>query len=214
MAITQTPTQQPPGPAITLGQKMYRTGSGLLGKPIAGNGVGQVQMPKSFGFDSNPYLGGMANDISNRTNTMLDQKFLEAQSGAVAAGGMGGSRQGVAEGIAAGNAADFLQGNLAKMYGNAYEGQQDRNLQQYQGDQQYYTAQRGQDLMGATAGAGLVNQGLQTQWQPLQNAGDLYAKFQGNGTTTTGTSSGGGWQGAVGGLLSGAAMGKQMGWWG
>jgi hypothetical protein len=254
------------GPAYTLGQSMYNTGAGLLGQPIAGNGVGKVNMPTmgQFGFGAppglpgmgggprspsdmgsgygigrnqgmmsggprtpqdmgsgygvpgssqNPYITGMADDIANRTGQMLGQNNLAIQGNSVASGGLGGSRQGVAQGVAAGQAADYLSGNLSKMYGGLYEGQMDRNLQQYQGDQQFFTQQRGQDLMGAGVGAGLINNGLNTQWQPLQNAANIYGQFSGNGTTTNSSNSGGGWQGILGGLMAGGSFAKNQGWW-
>lgn len=199
------------GPAMGLGQQMYETGSGLLGNNIAGNGVGQVQM--NHGGVNNPYLNGMADNIENRTNNMLGQNNLNIQGSSVASGGLGGSRQGVAQGVAAGQAADYMSGNLANMFGTQWNNQQNRNLEQYQGDQNFYTQQRGQDLMGAGVGSGLITQGLNTQWLPLNNAANIYNQFQGNGTTTNTTDSGGGWQGAVGGMLGGASFGHSMGWW-
>jgi hypothetical protein len=89
----------------------------------------------------------------------------------------------------------------------------DRGLQQYQGDQNFYTSQRGQDLATAGLGSGLITQGLQTQWLPMQNASDVYAKFAGNGTTTNTSSSGGGWMGALGGAAGIYQMGNAGGWW-
>ena len=63
-------------------------------------------------------------------------------------------------------------------------------------------------------GASLWNMGLNAPWQPIQNATGTFAPFTGNGTTTTNINAGGGWQGAVGGALAGASLGKQMNWWG
>jgi hypothetical protein len=113
----------------------------------------------------------------------------------VAYGGLGGSRQGVSEGVAAGKAADYLQGNVANLYGNAYNQDQNRLRQDW------------------TIGSGLLNQGLNTQWSPIQQASQTYSPFSGMGTTTNTTQSGGGWQGAVGGALSGASLGRSLGWW-
>jgi hypothetical protein len=176
----------------------------------SGYGIGRNQTVTG---GSNPYVSSMADDIANRTGQMLGQNNLAIQGNSVASGGLGGSRQGVAQGVAAGQAADYLSGNLSKMYGGLYEGQMDRNLQEMQGNQQFYTQQRGQDLMGAGVGANLINQGLQTQWTPLNNAANIYGQFSGNGTTTNSSNSGGGWQGALGGLMAGGSFAKQMGWW-
>lgn len=263
------------GPAISLGEQQYNLGSGLLGNPIAGNGVGQVQMPQgpampgsnvmrnSFGGTgggggprlhatdpANPWLRQQGKGIMNQTKQMLGQGLLGIQGQSVGTGGLGGSRQGVAQGTAMGQASNYLSSNLAGMYGDAYESDANRNmqrygidtnsfnaqrgqditmrgqdfqnynagmdrgLQQYQGDQTFYGQQRGQDMQGVAMGSGLINQGLNTQWQPMQNAADIYSKFAGNGTTTTGGQSGGGWLGALGGAGAMYQFGAGNGWWG
>jgi hypothetical protein len=105
---------------------------------------------------TNPYLSGVANDMQRRTSEMLGQNNLQIQGNFVGTGGLGGSRQGVAQGVAAGKAADSLQGQVANLYGTAYAGDQNRLLQQQ------------------TLGAGLLSQGLDTQFQPLKNTGNLF----------------------------------------
>lgn len=197
--------------AQTMGQQMMTQGSGLLGAPVAANGMGQVHL-NSPTTATNPYLSGMADDISSRTQKLLGANNLAIQGNSVASGGMGGSRQGIAQGVAAGNAADSLQGQLANMYGAAYSGDQNRALQQYQGDQSFYTGQRGQDLAQVGIGSGLATQGLQTQWSPLSSAAGVYSPFTGFGTTTA--SQGGGLQGVLGGALGGAQLANNMGWLG
>jgi hypothetical protein len=205
-----------------------------LGNTIAGNGFGKVTMGDSGpapelgnpGKFVSPWLNQQGDNIANRTNQMLGQNLAGIQGQSVASGGLGGSRQGVAQGTAMGQAADYMSGNLANMYGtawdnaanrgiqkygidsNMYNQGQNRNLEQYQGDQQFYGQQRGQDLLGATTGANLVNSGLNTQWLPLQNAGNIYSQFSGQGTTTNNSSSGGGWLSALGGAMSGYALGN------
>jgi hypothetical protein len=144
---------------------------------------------------TNPYLASIADDMQRRTMEMLGQNNTAIQGNAVGMGGLGGSRQGVAQGIAAGQATDNLQGNLAALYGSAYNQDQNRLRQDW------------------TIGSGLMNQGLQTPWQPIQNTSNTYAPFTGYGTTTNSQESGGGWQGALGGALTGASLGRQMGWW-
>jgi hypothetical protein len=101
----------------------------------------------------------------------------------------------VAQGVAAGRAADSLQGQVANLYGGAYETDQNRLRQDW------------------TLGSGMLNQGLNMPFQPLQNTANIYQPFTGYGTTTNNAQSGGGWQSAVGGALAGASMGRQMGWW-
>lgn len=199
--------------AQSYGAQQYNVGSNLLANPVAGNGYGQVTLNAPT-TSTNPYLSGMADDITRRTQEMLDQNNLSIQGRYAGMAGTGNTRQGVAQGVAAGKAADYMSGNLANLYGQQYNNDQNRALQQYGMDQGFYTSQRGQDLMGLGVGSDLITQGMQTQWLPLKNASDIYGKFSGFGPTTTSSQQGGGWDGGVGGLLAGAAFGKQMGWWG
>jgi hypothetical protein len=198
--------------AQAAGDVMTAQGTSLLNRPTAGNGVGQVTLNAPT-TNTNPYLSSMADDVQRRTQEMLQKNNLGIQSNYVG-NGMGNTRQGVAQGVAAGKAADYLSGNLSNMFGTQYSNDQNRALQQYGMDQSFYTGQRGQDLAQVGVGAGLVQQGLQSPWQPLQNASQTYSPFTGFGSTTNSTpDQKGGWQGAVGGLLTGASLGKQMGWW-
>lgn len=203
--------------------------------PNAGGGYGPQLNPTA---PSSPWLQQQGQGIMNQTNEMLGKGFLDIQGNSVASGGLGGSRQGVAQGTALGQASNYLSSNLADMYGSAYENDANRNMQQYgidtnsylgqrgqdvtmRGqdmqkygqDQDFWTAQRGQDLAMAGLGSGLITQGLNTQWLPMQNASDVYAKFSGNGTTTNTSSSGGGWMGALGGAAGIYQMGTAGGWW-
>lgn len=198
--------------ANTAGNTMLTQGMGMLNAPVAGNGVGQVKLNAPT-TSTNPYLTGMADDISRRTQEMLGQNNLAIQGNAVGVGGLGGSRQGVAQGLAASKAADYLQGNLSNLYGTQYSNDQNRALQQYGMDQGFYTGQRGQDLAQAGMGANMLGQGLQTQWSPIENAAKTYGQFSGMGTTTQNQSSGGGLGGVLGGALGTAQLGKNMGWW-
>jgi hypothetical protein len=143
----------------------------------------------------NPYLSGIADDMQRRTMDLLGENNRAIQGNAVGVGGLGGSRQGVAQGMAAGRAADSLQGQLAGLYGNAYQGDMQRQLQRI------------------GLGSGLLSQGQSLWSQPLKDASGIYGNFSGFGNTTQNTDSGGGWQGLLGGALSGASFGRQMGWW-
>lgn len=260
------------GPAFTLGQDIYNKGKGLLNMPIAGNGYnnigggaarngfgevgggvsrngfGQVQY-QGPGQTANPYLQRMAGDVANRTNDMVGGWLNQIQGNSVASGGLGGSRQGVAQGQALGKAADYLSGNLSNMFGQAYEQDSNRAMQRYGMDQNFYasqrgqdlqsrgldqnfytaqrgqdlqsrglnydfwTAQRGQDLAQAGMAPGMIQQGLNTQWLPMQNAASVYSPFTGFGSTTNSSQQGGGWQGALGGGLGVLGLGSQLNWW-
>jgi len=142
---------------------------------------------------TNPYLGAQADAITQQANNNLyNYQLPQIRSGAIAAGGYGGSRQGIAEGLAIGQTNQGLASALANLQGNAYENDQNRGLQQQsinnsynlglgslglQGqvaDQNFYTNQRGQDLSQASLGASLANSGnlgLTNQGQQLYQAG-------------------------------------------
>lgn len=181
---------------------------------------------------SNPWMTPVANDMGRRTMQGLGQGFNMIRSNSAGVGGLGGSRQGVAEGMAMQGAFDSLQGNLANLYGADWTGQQNRNLtrygmdqnyslgmgglenQRYGMDQNFYTSQRGQDLQQVGLGAQLYGLGQQGPWGSLNNAGSIYGGIGGGNTNVTIGGQGGGWQGALGGALGGAQLGKNLGWWG
>lgn len=94
---------------------------------------------------NNPYLQGMADDISRRSNLGLQQGLQGIRSNSVMGGGLGGSRQGVAEGAAISNTTDSLQGNLANMYNTDYQAGQNRDVQRYGIDSQSASAKYGAD---------------------------------------------------------------------
>lgn len=169
--------------AQAAGQQMMSVGSGLLGQTA----------PTTA---QNPYLTGIADDMQRRTQELLGQNNLAIQGDFVGAGGLGGSRQGIAQAGAAGKAADSLQGQIAGLYGGAYQGDMNRLLQ------------------GQTLGAGLLSQGLSTGWSPIKDAASVYQPFTGMGSTTENVNQGSGWQGALGGALGAAQLAKNFGWFG
>ncbi len=195
-----------------VGADTMARGAGLQGTQVAGNGFGQVQLGAPT-TATNPYLTGMADDMQRRTQELLGKNNLAIQGNAVGVGGLGGSRQGVAQGSAAAGAADSLQGQLAGLYGNAYNSDQNRALQKYGQDQGFYTSQRGQDLATVGMGTDLINQGQQQQWAPIKSAASVYAPFTGTNTSTSTTQPSGGWQAGLGGALGVAQLGSNFGWW-
>src|SRR5665648_467059 len=90
-------------------------GGGNLGFSGSGNPSGSSG--SSGSSSPNPYLSQMADDMGRRSNQALGQGLQGIRSNSIGVGGMGGSRQGVAEGLAVANAGDSLQGNLANLYG-------------------------------------------------------------------------------------------------
>jgi hypothetical protein len=211
-----------------------QTGYARMTSPWATGGYGEYQ--------PNPYLGGMADDIQRRTLDMLGQNNNQIRGGAIAAGGLGGGRQEVAEDRVARQAADSLSGNLANLFGGDYQASQGRGLQRYGIDQQqalgtlnsdrsfelggrgldlqdqgqqlgFYGQQRAQDQSGAALGASLYGQGVNGPWNPIQSANGILAPYAGNGTTTTSSGGGNNWQSILGGLGAGAQFAQNQKWW-
>lgn len=168
------------------------------------------------------FIGG----LSQASNQNLQQNVLPGlRYGAQAAGGFGGTRQGIAEGVAAGNAQAGLAGQIGQL-ALGFGGLQNQALGQ---NQNFYTQQRGQDLQATALGASLYGagttgvlgqgQGLydlgttqQTAaWTPYQQANSLYSPYSGLGGSATSTQSGSTAGGALGGALAGAQLGKLWG---
>ena len=120
-------------------------------------GLGQGTFSEMYGgYQASPWLSATADEIGRRTQDALGQSFNGIRSNAVGVGGLGGSRQGVAQGMATSNAIDSLQGNLANLFGQDWTQAQNRGLQA-----------RGQD-QGFTLGLGsLANQrtGLEQNYE-------------------------------------------------
>jgi hypothetical protein len=191
-----------------------QTGSSTSGSPSFSDG-NSWQTPQGGGYTSqNPYLSGMADDIGRRTQQGLDQAFNSIRSNSIGTGGYGGSRQGVAQGVAARGAMDSLQGNLASLFGGQYNQDANRDLTRYQADQGFYTSQRGQDLAGVQIGGDLIGKGVAGGWLPLNQASSIFNSTAGNNVSNTNTAQqGGGWLGALGGALGGGQLASNYKWW-
>jgi hypothetical protein len=172
--------------------------------PIAGQnsaqltsvGRGLLNTPVNPNLQDNPYMTGVADDMQRRTGSLLGTGLQQIQGNAVGVGGLGGTRQGVAQGEAMKGAADSLQGNLSNLYYNQYNADANRNLAKI------------------TLGSGLMSQGQQAPWAPLQSASDIYRPYTGlNSSQTTSSQQGGGLMGALGGGLAAAQFAKNAGWW-
>jgi len=179
---------------------------------------------------SNPYLQNQADAITNQVNRNLQNNILPGiNSQAQAAGGYGGSRQGIAQGLAIGQTNQDLSNALAGLYGQQYQNDQNLGLGYTQAMNNFYTQNRQLDQSGLQLGANLINAGnagylgqgtsiygigqtqQQAQWLPIQNAGNIYSQFSGLGGGQTSTLSGSPLGGAVGGALAGAQIGRNLG---
>jgi hypothetical protein len=117
--------------------------------------------------------------VKQANNNLNDTILPGIRSGAQAAGQYGSSRQGIAEGVAAGRNNEGIASALASLYGNAYNTDQSNdtariglannynlglgnlNNQSIANNQSFYTAQRGQDLTQYGLGANLFQSGVQ-----------------------------------------------------
>jgi hypothetical protein len=163
------------------GNEMMTKGSGLLAQTAPNTAT-------------NPYATGIMSDMQRRYGDLIGQQLQNVRGNSVGVGGLGGSRQGVAEAQAITQGADNFAGQGFNFMGGLYNQDQNRLRQDW------------------TLGAGLMGQGLDTQFKPLQSATQVYSPFSGFGTTTQNQQQGGGWQGALGGALGAAQFYQNM--WG
>jgi hypothetical protein len=186
------------------------------GAPGGGFGFGAApQAPQGgYGVSANPYQGPQADAIRGQSSQLFGDMNQQIKGGAIATGGYGGSRMGVAQGVAMGRAATGMDSALAGLYGSNWQADQGRALQQYQGDQQFYGQQRGQDMQQAALGANLYGLGQQGEWNPYQQFTQTLSPFTGFGPETKSSQQGGGWQDALGTGLGMAQFGYNNGWWG
>ena len=180
---------------------------------------------------SNPYLGAQAGAIANTATRNLQNNILPGiGSGAVAAGGYGGSRQGIVEANAIGQTNQDISNATANLYGNAYQADQNYNLglgglanQSQSNQNNFYSQQRQLDQSGANLGANLVtnaNQGFvgqgtgvssvggaiqQAPWNVTNNAGNAFAQFSGLGGSQINTQ-----KGSTLGAIAGTALGASQ----
>ena len=190
----------------------------------SGGGGGSVG---SMAGGSNPYLQGMGKTIVDQMTENYTRNQLPAsRSGAMAAGGFGGSRQGVVEANGLNDLNRGIGQNLTNLYGQDWTNAQNRGLQQQSINNSYDLGIRGNDLgyanldsnnqqFGANYGLNLMN--AQNNWaqQGVQNANGIqnapidYSRYfngqsnqiggQGGTQTNTQTNPGNPWIGAVGG---------------
>ena len=166
----------------------------------------------TLGAPNNPYLQNAGQQMASIVNQGLTQQVLPSIGrGAVATGGYGGSRQGIAEGLAIGQAQQGLNQALGNMYLNSYGM-----------DQNFYNAQRGQDLQQQQQGFnqylggldanlragqtlyGIGQQQQQAPWTSMQNLMNILNPLMGQtgSNSVKQPDSGGGLSGALGGAFS------------
>lgn len=174
-------------------------------------------------YSQNPYLTQMGDGLRTQFTQFMNDGLAANRGNAVASGGVGGSRQGLAEARTMTDAGKGFDSALANLYGNDYQSQMNRNLQKYGLDQGYDVSRRGQDMGFFTnnrqldqgdANLGLRMFGLANDgdWSALSSASGIYGPYTGFGNSTNSSESGGGIAGGIGGGLSGLAFARSMGW--
>ena len=153
-------------------------GGALPPSSVGANDTGMVSRQPSFydgdggnlgmGYNpkQNPYLKQMGVDVGNQMFDQWSRHTLPSiRSGAMAAGGFGGSRQGVVEA----NGINDMQRNygqaLTGMYGNDWSQQQGRNLQQQGLNNSYDLGLRSSDLGFANLDANINQNNFGNQMQ-------------------------------------------------
>jgi hypothetical protein len=132
------------------------------GGPTVGGATSQQQLPMQmqggnlgfggggmggYGYEKSPYMDAMATNIMRQVNDNWSRNLAPSiRSGAMQAGGFGGSRQGVVEANALKDINSGLSGALSNLYNTDYQQSMGRNLQRYQGDQSYDLGLRNNDL--------------------------------------------------------------------
>ena len=204
-------------------------GGGVSGSWSSGGGS------MSSNFAMNPYLQQMGDMMAGTmTNNWQRQVQPQIASGAMAAGGYGGSRQGVVEANSANDLNNGIGSALASLYGNGYNtglqydlGLKNNQLGYANLDRNISNDNNNWQLQGANFGLGIydrlqqgnqigVNAGTNMQntpmnyWNNFSNGANSIGQGYG---TSTGTQNMPG--SPVMGALGGAQLGSQVAnWWG
>lgn len=132
---------------ITFGDNGAIAGGGNLGMGsgggYGGNSGGGMQS-QTQGGGQNPYLADMGkNMVSQMQENYTRNQAPLARSGAMAAGGFGGSRQGIAEANGLKDLNRGISQGLTSLYGTDWTNAQNRNLQQQSINNSYDLGSRG-----------------------------------------------------------------------
>jgi hypothetical protein len=171
---------------------------------------------------NNPYIGGVADVISNRMARQYNENLLPGiRSGAVAAGQLGGSRQGIAEGLAARGTSEATGDALASLYADAYGQGLDAqgralaaspyamqsSLMPSQAVGQVGQFYRGQDEMALQSDMDRYNYNEQLPYQNLSNYMNVLQGAPWGSTTTSPAPKSNPLMGAAGGAMMGSMFG-------
>ena len=155
-------------------------------QPTQNLGIGGGQ---SQGYTPNPYLDQMAAGITSQMNDNWARNQLPGiRSGAMAAGGFGGSRQGVVEANGLNDMNRSLGQNLTNLYGNDYNNAMGRNLQQQSINNSYDLGLRSSDLGFSNLDANIAQNNFGNQMQAANFGMGVYGMM--NGMNQQGINSG------------------------
>lgn len=204
-------------------------------QPSGGYQGGNLGMDGGYNPQQNPYLKQIGIDVGNQMFDQWSRNTMPSiRSGAMVAGGFGGSRQGVVEANGFNDMNRQYGRALTRMYGNDWSNQQGRNLQQQGINNSYDLGLRSSDLgfsnldaninqqnfnnnlAGANFGMGVygmmngmnqqgINSGTQMQNTPL----NYFNQFNGNTNATGGM--GGTQTGTQGTTSNGLSQGLGLG---
>lgn len=143
---------------------------------VARESLGALDPTKSMqqllsGRPDNPYLDSVAGALTRKlTRNTMEQVMPGIRSDAIISGQYGGSRQGIAEGLAASRLNEDLAPALTNLYGGAYENAQNRMA----------GAANSLNDQAFNLGFGNANLGLQNNQQQIgQNQTNLNNRMQG-----------------------------------
>jgi len=203
---------------------------GGIGTPGGGMGGGSVGDVGSLGLSNQKkYLDDMAKSLTDQATTAFNRNVVPAiGSNAMAAGGYGGSRQGVVEANATNDLNQNITNSLASLYNNGYStglqydlGLRNNSLGFANLDRNIANDNLGWQMQGANFGLGLydrlmqgnqtgINAGTNIQNTPMNYWGQFTNQFNGigQGYGTQSTSGGGG--NPIAGALGGMQLGSQV----
>ncbi len=117
-------------------QDLYSQGQGVLDQATQQNNAMMPQLDQAYGNalnpQGNPYLDQQVQGGLGQLQQNFGQTLSQIRGNAVNAGSLGGSRQGVAEGIAARDMGTQANNFVSGMYGQNYQADQNRSMQALQ----------------------------------------------------------------------------------
>lgn len=174
---------RPQAPGMVQGAQAPGLPTALQGPDATINrpqGPGGVESAQLQAYSRNPGVDQALETLQRKIGTMRDEGLQSVRSNSIGVGGLGGSRQGVAEGAVIKGANDSYADAAGQLLYSDYTDSQNRALQKYQADQGFNLGRGGleQQRYGVDAGlatseGNLRNQNFATQVQQNLGLGGL-----------------------------------------